>query len=148
MAGFFSFKKMLTVPFVRTIYFLVFWGINLLALILVFNQFIFHILIMPEIEFLEGYPFLWPILFLAAHLFWRFFCETLVVVFRIYEMLVSIESRMKEEGVIELTEDIKPKTPPNRLSARKEFREWKERRLRWLANKQKEIQDESEPPTR
>jgi hypothetical protein len=147
MAGFFSFKKMLTVPFVRTIYFLVFVGINLVALILLLKQLVFHIVMTPEIEFLERFPLLWPILFLAVHLFWRFFCEVLVVVFRIYEMLVSIESRMKEEGVIELTEDIKPKTPPNKLSARKEFREWKERRLRKLANKQKEIQDESEPPT-
>jgi hypothetical protein len=119
-------------------------GINLSALVLLLNQFIFHIIMIPEIEFLERHPLLWPILFLAAHLFWRLFCEGLVVVFRIHEMLVSIESKMKEGGVTELTEVIEPKTRPKKLRARKEFREWKERRLRTLANKQKEIEGESD----
>ena len=144
MVGFFSFKKMVTVPFVRSIYFLVFVGINLCALVLLLNQFIFHIIMIPEIEFLERHPLLWPLLFLAAHLFWRLFCEGLVVVFRIYEILVSIESKMKEGGVTELTEVIEPKTLPKKLRARKEFREWKERRLRTLANKQKGIEGESD----
>ena len=130
MAGFFSFKKMVAVPFIRSIYFLVFVGINLWALVMLLNQFIFHIIMIPETEFLERYPLLWPILFLAAHLFWRFFCEGLVVVFRIYEMLVSIESKMKEGGVTELTEAIELKTLPKKLRARREFREWKERRFR------------------
>jgi len=83
-------------------------------------------------------------LFLAAHLFWRLFCEGLVVVFRIYEMLVSIESKMKEGGVTELTEVIEPKKLSKKLGARREFREWKERRLRTFANKQKEIEGESD----
>jgi len=144
MAGFFSFKKMVTVPFVRSIYFLVFVGINLYALVLLLNQFIFHIIMIPEIEFLERHPLLWPILFLAAHLFWRLFCEGLVVVFRIYEMLASIESKMKVGGVTELTEVIEPKTLPNKLRAHKEFREWKERRLRTLDKKQKGIEGESD----
>jgi hypothetical protein len=144
MLGFFSFKKMVTVPFVRSIYFLVFVGINLFALVLLLNQFIFRIIMIPEIEFLERHPLLWPILFLAAHLFWRLFCEGLVVVFRIYEMLVSIESKMKEGGVTELSEVIEPRTLPKKLRARKEFREWKERRLRMLANKQKRIEGESD----
>jgi hypothetical protein len=144
MAGFFSFKKMVTVPFVRSIYFLVFMGINLFAFVLLLNQFVFHIIMTPEIEFLERYPLLWPILFLAAHLFWRLFCEGLLVVFRIHEMLVSIESKMKEEGVTELTEVIEPKMVPKKFRARKEFREWKERRLRALANKQNGIEGESD----
>jgi hypothetical protein len=144
MAGFFSFKKMVTVPFVRSIYFLVFVGINLSALVLFLNQFIFHIITIPEIEFLERHPLLWPILFLATHLFWRFFCEGLVVVFRIYEMLVSIESNMKEGGMTELTGVIEPKTLPEKLRSHKEFREWKERRLRILANKQKGTEGESD----
>jgi hypothetical protein len=144
MAGFFSFKKMVTVPFVRSIYFLVFVGINLFALVLLLNQFIFHVTIIPEIEFLGQHPLLWPILFLAAHLFWRLFCEGLVVVFRIYEMLVSIESKIKEGGVTELTEVIEPKTLPNKLRARREFRDWKERRLRRLTNEQKGAEGESD----
>jgi len=144
MVGFFSFKKMVTVPFVRSIYFLVFVGINLCALILLLDQFIFHIIMIPEIEFLEQHPLLWPILFLAAHLFWRLFCEGLVVVFGIYEMLVSIESKMKEGGVTELTDVIEPKTLPKKLRARKEFREWKERTLHTLGNKQKGIEGESD----
>jgi hypothetical protein len=74
---------MLTVPFVRIIYFLVFLGINLYALVLLLNQFIFHVIMIPEIEFLERHPLLWPILFLAAHLFWRLFCEGVLIVFRI-----------------------------------------------------------------
>jgi len=144
MAGFFSFKKMVTVPFVRSIYFLVFAGINLYALVLLLNEFVFHIIMIPEIAFLERQPLLWPILFLAAHLFWRLFCEGLVVVFRIHEMLTSIESKIKEGGVTELTEVIEPKKLPKKLGARREFREWKERRLRTLANKKKEIEGESD----
>jgi Domain of unknown function (DUF4282) len=144
MLGFFSFKKMVAVSFVRSIYFLVFVGINLCALVLLLNQFISHIIMIPEIEFLERHPLLWPILFLATHLFWRVFCEGLAVVFRIYEMLISIESKMKQGGVIELTEAITPKTLPKKLRARKDFREWKERRLRTLANKQNGIEGESD----
>jgi hypothetical protein len=144
MAGFFSFKKMVTVPFVRTIYFLVFWGINLCALVLLLDQFVFHITMIPEVAFLERHPLLLPILFLAAHLFWRLFCEGLVVVFRIHETLVSIESKMKEGGVTELTEVIEPKALPKKLRARREFRIWKERRLRAVANKQNGIEGESD----
>jgi len=144
MVGFFSFKKMFTVPFVRVIYFLVFIGINLCALVLLLNQFIFQIIMIPEIEFLERQPFLWPILFLMTHLFWRLFCEGVVVFFRIYEMLVSIESKIEEERVTELTEVIKPKTLPKKIRTRKEFREWKERRLRTLSNKQNGIEGKSD----
>jgi len=144
MAGFFSFKKMVTVPFVRSIYFLVFWGINLYALVLLLNKFVFHIAMIPEIELLERHSLLWPILFLAAHLFWRLSCEGLVVVFRIYEMLTSIESKMKERGMTELTEVIESKTLPKKIRARREFREWKERRLRTFGNKQQEIEGESD----
>ena len=144
MVGFFSFKKMVTAPFVRTIYFLVFVGINLSALVLLLNQFIFHIIMIPEIEFLERHLLLWPIFFLTAHLFWRFFCEGLVVVFRIHEMLVSIESKLKEGGVTELTEVIEPKPLSQKLGSHKEFREWKEGRLRTPANKQEGIEGESE----
>ena len=147
MAGFFSFKKMVTPPFVRSIYFLVFLGINLSALVLLLNQFIFHIIMIPEIEFLERHLLLWPIFFLTAHLFWRVFCEGLVVVFRIYEMLVSIESKMKEGGVTELTEAIERKTLPKKLRARREFREWKERRFRRPDNKQEVIESESDNMT-
>jgi hypothetical protein len=143
MAGFFSFKKMVTVPFVRSIYFLVFVGINLFALVLLLNEFIFHVIMIPEIKFLERHPLLWPVSFLAAHLFWRLFCEGLVVVFRICEMLVSIESKMREGGVTELTEVIEPKALPKKLRSRKEFREWKER-LRTLANKQRGKEADSE----
>src|SRR5512139_2233548 len=130
MAGFFSFKKMVTIPFVKSIYVLVFVGINLSALVLLLNGFIFHIITTPEIAFLERHPILWPILFLAVHLFWRLFCEGLVVVFRIHEMLVSVESKMKEGEVTELTEVIEPKTLPKKLRDRREFRAWKERRFR------------------
>jgi hypothetical protein len=144
MAGFFSFKKMVAIPFVKSIYFLVFLGINLSVLVLLLNQFIFRIITTPEIEFLERHPLLWPILFLAAHLFWRLFCEGLVVVFRIHEMLVSVESKMKEGEVTELTEVIEPKSLPKKLRARREFREWKERRFRKPADKQEEIQGESD----
>jgi len=144
MAGFFSFKKMVTVPFLRSIYFLVFVGINLYALVLLLNKFVFHIAMIPEIEFLGRHPLLWPILFLAAHLFWRLFCEGLVVVFRIYEMLASIESKLKEGGITELTEVKEPKTLPKKLRTRREFRKWKERRLGRLANKQKGIEGESD----
>ncbi len=144
MAGFFSFKKMVTIPFVKSIYLLVFVGINLSALVLLLNQFVFHIVTTPEIAFLEQHPLLWPILFFAAHLFWRLFCEGLLVVFRIHEMLVSVESKMKEGEVTELTEVIEPKSLPKKLRTRREFREWKERRFRKPANKQEEIQGESE----
>ena len=107
------------------------------ALVLLLNQFIFHIIMIPEIEFLERHPLLWPILFLAARLLWRLFCEGFVVVFRIYEMLVSIESKMKEGGVTKSTEVLEPKPFPKKLRSRKEFREWKDGTLRTLANKEK-----------
>jgi hypothetical protein len=136
MGGFFSFKKMLTVPFVKTLYFVVFMGINLCAFVLLLNQFIFHVIMIPEIAFLERQPFLWPILFLATHLFWRFFCEGVIVVFRIYEMLVSIESKMEEAGALELTEAIKPEKLPRKLKSRRDFRKWKESRLHLFSNKQ------------
>ena len=131
MAGFFSFKKMISVPFVRSIYFLVFVGINLSALVLLLNQFIFHIIMIPEIEFLERHPLLWPILFLAAHLFWRLFCEGVLIVFRIYETLVSIESEMKNGGIVELTETMEPETLPRKIRNRQEFKKWwRDRNLR------------------
>ena len=131
MTGFFSFKKMLTVPFVRIIYFLVFLGINLFALVLLLNQFIFHVIMIPEIEFLERHPLLWPILFLAAHLFWRLFCEGVLIVFRIYETLVSIESEMKKGGIVELTEALEPETLPRKIKNRQEFKKWwSDRKLR------------------
>jgi hypothetical protein len=131
MAGFFSFKKMITVPFVRSIYFLVFVGINLSALVLLLNQFIFHIIMIPEIELLERHPLLWPILFLAAHLFWRLFCEGALIVFRIYETLVSIESEMKNGGIVELTETTEPETLPRKIRNRQEFKKWwRDRKLR------------------
>jgi len=131
MAGFFSFKKMISVPFVRSIYFLVFVGINLSALVLLLNQFIFHVIMIPKIEFLEGHPLLWPILFLAAHLFWRLFCEGILIVFRIYETLVSIESEMKNGGIVELTETMEPETLPRKFKNRQEFKKWwRDRKLR------------------
>ncbi len=136
MGGFFSFKKMLTVPFVKSVYFVVFMGINLCAFVLLLNQFIFDVILIPEIPFLERQPFLWLVLFLAAHLFWRFFCEGVIVVFRIYEMLVSIESKMKEEEALELTEAIKPETLPKKLRSRRDFRKWKESRLHLFSSKQ------------
>jgi hypothetical protein len=144
MAGFFSFKKMVTVPFMRSVYFLVFVGINLYAVVLLLDKFVFHIAMIPEIAFLERHPLLWPILFLAAHLIWRLFCEGLVVAFRIYEMLASIESKMKQEEMTELTEVIEPKTLPKKIRARREFREWKERRFRTFGNKQEEREGESD----
>ncbi len=142
MGGFFSFKKMLTVPFVKTLYFVVFMGINLCAFVLLLNQFIFHVIMIPEVAFLERQPFLWPLLFLAAHLFWRLFCEGVVVVFRIHEMLVSIESKMKEEGALELTEVMKPENLPKKLRSRRDFRKWKESRLHLFSNKQATKRDE------
>jgi hypothetical protein len=51
---------------------------------------------------------------------------------------------MKEGGVTELTDVIEPKALPKKLRARKEFREWKERTLHTLANKQKGIEGESD----
>ena len=135
---------MVTVPFVKSVYFLVFVGINLYALVLLLNQLNFHIIVIPEIAFLEQHPLLWPVLFLAAHLFWRLSCEVLMVVFRIYETLASVESSNKEEGVTELTEVIEPKPLPKRLRSRKEFREWKERTLRTPADKQKVIKGQSD----
>jgi hypothetical protein len=131
MAGFFSFKGMFTVPFVRSIYFLVFLGINLYALVLLLNRFVFHIIMIPEIEFLERHPLLWPILFLAAHLFWRLFCEGVLIVFRIYETLVSIESEMKNGGIVQLTETMEPEKPPRKIRNRQEFKKWwRDRQLR------------------
>jgi hypothetical protein len=111
--------------------------INLSAFVLFSDQFVFHIKMIPGIGILERQPFLWPFLFLAAHLFWRLFCEGLVVVFRIHEMLISIESKMKEGGVTELTEVIEPKPLSKKLRSRKEFKEWKERELGMLAEKEK-----------
>ncbi len=143
MEGFFSFKKMFTAPFVRFIYFIVFMGINLCAFSLLLNRFVFHIKIIPEIGILEKYPFLWPIFFLAIHLVWRLLCEAVAVVFRIYETLVSIESRMKEGGMIELTEAIEPETLPKTIRTRKDFRKWwRDRILRMPLNKQEEQYDE------
>ena len=131
MAGFFSFKKMISVPFVRSIYLLFFVGINLSALVLLLNQFIFHVIMIPDIEFLERHPLLWPILFLAAHLFWRLFCEGVLIVFRIYETLVSIESEMKNGGIVELTETMEPETLPRKIRNRQEFKKWwRDRNLR------------------
>jgi len=94
--GFFSFKKMIIVQFVKSTYFIGFMGINICAFVLLLDKFLFHVKMIPDIGVLGRQPILWPILFLAIHLFWRLFCEGVVIVFRIYEMLVSIESKMKE----------------------------------------------------
>jgi hypothetical protein len=138
--GFFSFKKMVAVSLVRSIYFAVFLIINLCTLVLLLNQYIFHIIVIPEIAFLESQPFLWPILFIAVHLFWRLFCEAVVVVFRIYETLVSIEFTLKEGEMPESTMSIEPKTPSEKPGTREEFRKWKERSLSILASRQKGIE--------
>jgi hypothetical protein len=138
--GFFSFKKMVAVSLVRIIYFVGFLIINLCTLLLLLNQFTFHIINIPEIAFLENYPLLWPILFFAFHLFWRLFCEALVVVFRIYETLVAIEFTLKEGEMPESTMPIEPRTPSEKPKTREEFREWKERSLRLLASRQKGIE--------
>jgi hypothetical protein len=138
--GFFSFKKMVAVSSVRIIYFVVFLGINLGALVLLLNQFIFRIIVIPEIAFLESQPLLWPILFFALHLIWRLLCEAVVVVFKIYETLVSIEFTMKEGELPESTMSIEPETPSTKLRTREEFRKWKERSLRLLTKRQKGIE--------
>jgi hypothetical protein len=51
---------------------------------------------------------------------------------------------MREGGVIELTEAIKPKARPKKIRARKEFKEWKERQLGVAANKEKGIDGKSD----
>jgi hypothetical protein len=129
---------------VRIIYFVVFLGINLCALVLLLNQFVFRIIVIPEIAFLESQPLLWPILFFALHLIWRLLCEAVVVVFKIYETLVSIEFTMKEGGMPESTMSIEPETPSKKLGTREEFRRWKERSLRMLAKRQKGIEGNHE----
>jgi hypothetical protein len=138
--GFFSFKKMVAVSLVRIIYFVGFLAINLCTLGLLLNQFVFRIIVIQEIAFLESQPFLWPILFFALHLLWRLFCEAVVVVFRIYETLVSIEFTLKEGEMPESTMSIEPKTPSEKPRTREEFRKWKERSLRMFAGRQKEIE--------
>src|SRR4030042_4001902 len=145
--GFFSFKKMITVPFVRGLYFIVFMGINLCALVLLLNQFLFPIKMIPEIGILQRQPFYWPVLLLAVHFFWRLFCEGVVIVFRIYEMLVSIESKMTEgkmtEGkrveekmtagkrIEEKLVKAKEPGPPSqkKIRSREDFKKWKKGRL-------------------
>jgi hypothetical protein len=138
--GFFSFKKMVAVSLVRIIYFAGFLGINLCTLALLLNQFIFRIIVIQEIAFLENYPLLWPILFFPFHLIWRLFCEALVVVFRIYETLVSIELALKEGEMSESMMAIEPKMLSEKPGNREEFRQWKERSLRLLASRQKGIE--------
>jgi hypothetical protein len=142
--GFFSFEKMVAVSFVRIIYFVVFLGINLGVLVLLLNQFIFRSIVIPEIAFLESQPLLWPILFFALHLFWRLFGEAVVVVFKIYETLVSIKITMEEGEMPESTMSIEPKTPSKKVGTREEFRKWKERSLRMLAKRQKGIEGNPE----
>lgn len=132
---------MVAVSFVRIIYFVVFLGINLGALVLLLNQFIFRIIAIPEIAFLESQPFLWPILFFSLHLVWRLLCEAVVVVFKIYETLVSIELTMREGELPESTMSIESKMPSEKLRTREEFRKWKERSLRLLTKKQKGIEN-------
>jgi hypothetical protein len=130
---------MVAVSLVRIIYFVGFLVINLCTLALLLNQFVFRIIVIPEIAFLENQPFLWPILFFAFHLSWRLFCEAVVVVFRIYETLVSIEFTLKEGEMPESTLSVEPKMPSERPGTREEFRKWKERSLRMLASRQKGI---------
>lgn len=141
--GFFSFRKMFIVPFVKSIYFLFFMVINLCAFVLFLDQFAFHIEMIPGIEILERQPFLWPFLFLGIHLVWRLFCEGVLIAFRIYETLASIETMMKGGGMIELTEAPEQETLPKKIRSRKDFRKWwRNRRLRIPLNKQEEY-DES-----
>jgi hypothetical protein len=135
--GFFSFKKMVAVSLVRIIYFVGFLAINLCTLGLVLNQFVFRIVVIQEIAFLENQPLLWPIFFFASHLIWRLFCEAIVVVFRIYETLVSIEFTLKEGEMPESTLSIEPRTPSEKAGTREEFRKWKERSLRMLSSRPK-----------
>ena len=138
--GFFSFKKMIAVPFVMGLYFIVFMGINLCTFVLLLNQFYLQIKEIPKIEILEKHPYLWLIFFLAIHLFWRLFCEGVVIVFRIYETLISIESVMKEEGEIKdkLTEAIKIKMPSQKIRSREDFKKWKERRFKLSSHRKEE----------
>ena len=139
MEGFFSFKKMLIVPFVKSLYFLVFMVINLCALILFLDQFVFDIKMIPGIGILERQPFLWLFLFLAIHLFWRLFCEGVLIVFRIHETLVSIESEMKNQRIVELTEAVEPETVPRKIRSRQEFKKWwRDRKLRTASINKKE----------
>jgi len=139
MEGLFSFKKMLIVPFVKSLYFLVFMVINLCALILFLDQFVFDIKMIPGIGILERQAFLWFVLFLAIHLFWRLFCEGVLIVFRIHETLVSIESEMKKQGIVELTEAVEPETIPKKIRSRQEFKKWwRDRKLRTASINKKE----------
>ncbi len=145
MEGFFSFKTMFIVPFVKSVYFLVFVVINVCAFVLFLDQFVFHIKMIPGIGILERHPFWWPFLFLAIHLFWRLFCEGVLVVFRIYEMLVSIEWNMEEGGMVELTKDVEPEMLPQKIGSQKEFKRWwRDRKLRRSLNRQEKEPDVGE----
>lgn len=131
--GFFSFKKMITVPFMKVIYLTGFIGINLCALFLWLYPFLLDQIGMKKIEILEKYKFgweIWVILFFVIHLFWRLFCECILVIFRIYETLISIDSEMKGKGITgeKIIKTINAKKPPKNLRTREDYKKWKERK--------------------
>jgi len=130
--GFFSFEKMITIPFIKLIYLLGFIGINLSLLLILLHPFLLIHKWFPKIELLERYKFnfvIWIVLFLLAHLLWRLFCEGFIVIFRIYEILSFIVSEVRGEKEEKKTKFPELEKPPKILRTREDYKRWKERRF-------------------
>lgn len=130
--GFFSFERMIAVPFIKLIYLLGFIAINLCLLLIFLYPFLLTLISIPKIEILEKYQFhptLWIALFLLAHLLWRLFCEGIIIVFRIYEILFYIFSQIRGEKEEKVSKPLEVKRPPKILRTREDYKRWKERRF-------------------
>ncbi len=129
--GFFSFEKMITVPFIKLIYIVGFIVINLSLLLILLYPFLLTQIAIPKIEILERYrfnPAIWIALFFFAHLIWRLFCEGFIVIFRVYETLFFIVSEIRGEKEGKITKTIEVEKPPKILRTREDYKRWKERR--------------------
>jgi len=142
--GFFSFKTMITGPFLTVVYLIGFVGINV-----GFLGGVIALLFGNYEGFLQKQPFplfgrylgtpqklllLWLIFCFIVHFVWRLFCEGIIIIFRIYEMLVSIDGRLatRETGIEELS------LPTQKIRSREDYEKWKAERLRTKLSKQDE----------
>jgi hypothetical protein len=142
--GFFYFKTMITGPFLTVVYLIGFIGINVgflggvIAILFGNYEGFLQKQFFPLFGRYLGTPFklvlLWVIFCFIAHFVWRLFCEGIIIIFRIYEMLVSIDRKLttRETGI----EEASP--PTQKIRSRKDYEKWKDERLHSRLSKQDE----------
>ena len=88
ISDFFQFKRFITADLLRLTYFLGLLFITVIGLILLTSD--KSTLGMPD-------SLLGVVVILFGNLFWRLYCEFMIVIFSIHERLVSIDRKIKKQ---------------------------------------------------